>query len=102
MIKEKGLKCQITELDITVNSESTADLNNQKNAFKRLGTRVLESNASGKTEINAIVFWGIRDDMSWKRNQHPLLFNENYAKKPAYYGFLEAVEEYLPEQLEGD
>ena len=102
MIKEKGLKCQITELDITVNSESTADLNNQKNAFKRLGTRVLESNASGKTEINAIVFWGIRDDMSWKRNQHPLLFNENYAKKPAYYGFLEAVEEYLPEQSEGD
>lgn len=102
MIKEKGLKCQITELDITVNSDSTADLNNQKNAFKRLGTRVLESNASGKTEINAIVFWGIRDDMSWKRNQHPLLFNENYAKKPAYYGFLEAVEEYLPEQFEGD
>ena len=102
MIKEKGLKCQITELDITVNSESTTDLNNQKNAFKRLGTRVLESNASGKTEINAIVFWGIRDDMSWKRNQHPLLFNENYAKKPAYYGFLEAVEEYLPEQFEGD
>ncbi len=102
MIKEKGLKCQITELDITVNSESTADLNNQKNAFKRLGTRVLESNASGKTEINAIVFWGIRDDMSWKRDQHPLLFNESYAKKPAYYGFLEAVEEYLPEQLDGD
>ena len=102
MIKEKGLKCQITELDITVNSDSQSDLNNQKNAFKRLGTRVLESNASGKTEINAIVFWGIRDDMSWKRNQHPLLFNENYAKKPAYYGFLEAVEEYLPEQFEGD
>lgn len=96
MIKEKGLKCQITELDITVNSESTADLNNQKNAFKRLGTRVLESNASGKTEINAIVFWGIRDDMSWKRNQHPLLFNANYAKKPAYYGFLEAVQEMYP------
>lgn len=96
MIKEKGLKCQITELDITVNSESTADLNNQKNAFKRLGTRVLESNAEGKTEINAIVFWGIRDDMSWKRNQHPLLFNENYAKKPAYYGFLEAVQEMYP------
>ena len=102
MIKEKGLKCQITELDITVNSDSQSDLNNQKNAFKRLGTRVLESNASGKTEINAIVFWGIRDDMSWKRNQHPLLFNENYAKKPAYYGFLEAVQEVYPEQLEGD
>ena len=102
MIKEKGLKCQITELDITANSDSTADLNSQKNAFKRLATRVLQSNAEGKTEINAIVFWGIRDDWSWKRNQHPLLFNENYAKKPAYYGFLEAVQEVYPEQLEGD
>ena len=57
---------------------------------------MLESNASGKTEINAIVFWGIRDDLSWKRNQHPLLFNANYAKKPAYYGFLEAVQEMYP------
>lgn len=98
MIKEKGLKCQITELDITVNGESTADLNSQKNAFKRLATRVLQSNTEGKTEINAIVFWGIRDDLSWKRNQHPLLFNANYAKKPAYYGFLEAVQEMYPDE----
>lgn len=96
MIKEKGLKCQITELDITVNGNSESVFNNQKNAYKQLATRVLEGNASGKTEVNAIVFWGVTDNMSWRGSQYPLIFNENYSKKPAYYGFLEAVQEMYP------
>ena len=100
MIKEKGLKCQITELDITVNGNSESVFNNQKTAYKQLATRVLEGNASGKTEVNAIVFWGVTDNMSWRGNQYPLIFNENYSKKPAYYGFLEAVQEMYPEEAE--
>ena len=96
MIKEKGLKCQITELDITVNGNSESVFNNQKTAYKQLATRVLEGNASGKTEVNAIVFWGVTDNMSWRGSQYPLIFNENYSKKPAYYGFLEAVQEMYP------
>ena len=100
MIKEKGLKCQITELDITVSGNSESVFNNQKNAYKQLATRVLEGNASGKTEVNAIVFWGVTDNMSWRGNQYPLIFNENYSKKPAYYGFLEAVQEMYPEEAE--
>ena len=102
MIKEKGLKCQITELDITVNGNSESVFNNQKNAYKQLATRVLEGNASGKTEVNAIVFWGVTDNMSWRGNQYPLIFNENYSKKPAYYGFLEAVQEMYPEAVEAN
>ena len=27
--------------------------------------------------------------------QYPLLFDNNYAKKPAYYGFMEALEEFI-------
>lgn len=96
MIKEKGLKCQITELDITVNGNSESVFNNQKTAYKQLAARVLEGNASGKTEVNAIVFWGVTDNMSWRGSQYPLIFNENYSKKPAYYGFLEAVQEMYP------
>ena len=102
MIKEKGLKCQITELDITTNGNSQTQFNDQKNAFKRLATRVLQENAEGKTNIDAIVFWGVKDDQSWKRNQYPLMFNNNYGKKPAYYGFLEAVQEMYPEEMEGN
>lgn len=100
MIKEKGLKCQITELDITVSGNNESAFNTQKDAFKRLATRVLQSNAEGKTDIDAVVFWGVKDDQSWKRNQYPLMFTNNYGKKPAYYGFLEAVQEMYPEEVE--
>lgn len=92
MIKEKGLKCQITELDITVNSTSASDYAKQKEAYKNFTIKMLENNAQGLTDINALVVWGVRDNESWKRSQYPLLFDDNYAKKPAYYGILEAIE----------
>ncbi|MCQ2800096.1 MAG: endo-1,4-beta-xylanase [Bacilli bacterium] len=93
MIKEKGLKCQITELDITINGNSESELNQQKKAYKDLIKRVLENNDSGQTDINAVIVWGTTDNTSWKRNQNPLLFTNDYGKKPCYYGFLEALDE---------
>lgn len=92
MIKEQGLECQITELDITVNGTSDNDYAKQKAAFKRLVSKVLQSNEKEETNVTAIVVWGITDNNSWKRNQNPLLFSNTYGKKPAYYGFLEALE----------
>lgn len=54
-----------------------------------------------KTAIDAgvqfISLWGLRDnnDPGWRVGQSPLLFDENYNKKPAYYGvqkaFFEAI-----------
>ena len=96
MIKQKGLECQITELDITTNGTSTSDYNKQKKAYNTLVTKVLQNNAKGNTNVNAIVVWGITDDSSWKRNQNPLLFTSKYGKKAAYYGFLEAISAVQP------
>ncbi len=93
LIKQKGLKCQLTEIDITINSTSQNDYDNQSRAYKSLIKKVLENNAKGDTEINSVVLWGITDDLSWKRSQYPLLFTENYAKKPCYNGFLSALSE---------
>ena len=45
-------------------------------------------------DVNAFIVWGITDDTSWKRNQNPLLFTSSYLKKPAYYGMLDALEEF--------
>ena len=95
MIKQKGLECQITELDITINGTSTSEYNKQKRAYSNLLTKVLKNNISGATNITAVVVWGVVDDASWKSSQNPLLFTKNYGKKPAYYGFLEAVQPYL-------
>ena len=94
MIKAKGLKCQITELDITVGGSDDAAWNKQKEAYKRLLTKVLQSNDAEETEINGIIVWGITDNSSWKSYQNPLLFTSNYGKKPCYYGFLEAIDEF--------
>lgn len=94
MICAKGLDCQITEIDITVNGSDENSLNKQKTAYKNLVKKILKANEDGETNVDAMVVWGTTDDTSWKRGQNPLLFNSNYAKKPAYYGFLEAIDEY--------
>ena len=93
MIKEKGLKCQLTELDITINGNNENNLNQQKQAYKNLTKKMLENNAKGLTEFNAFIVWGLTDNTSWKSNQYPLLFNNDYSKKPCYYGILEAASE---------
>ena len=93
LIKQKGLKCQLTEIDITINGTSQSEYDNQSKAYKTLMKKVLESNAAEETDINAVILWGVTDDQSWKRNQYPLLFTSEYEKKPCYTGFLSALSE---------
>ena len=99
-IYKKGLSCQITELDITISG--TSEYNKQKTAYKNLITKILKGNAEGTMDVNAVVVWGIDDANSWRRGQHALLFTDKYAKKPAYYGFLEAINSVKPVETEGD
>lgn len=94
MIYAKGLKCQVTELDITTSGTGQSDLAKQKEAYKTLMKRILEVNANGEAEINAMILWGITDDTSWKSYQNPLPFTSSFLKKPCYYGMLEAVQEF--------
>lgn len=94
LIKEKGLKCEVTELDITTNGSDETSFNRQKEAYKALTKGILEGNAKEEMDVNAFIVWGITDDTSWKRNQNPLLFTSSYLKKPAYYGMLDALEEF--------
>ena len=92
-IKQAGLKCQLTEIDITTNGTSQNEYDKQSTAYKTLMKKVLESNDSKETDINGVILWGVTDNLSWKRNQYPLLFTEEYEKKPAYTGFLQALSE---------
>ena len=92
IIHKAGLKCQITELDINCNGED--EFEQQKEAYYKVVKSVLEGNDSGTMDVNAIIVWGITDNTSWHSNRSPLMFNSNYGKKPAYYGFLEAVRDF--------
>ncbi len=96
LIHQKGLACQLTEIDVTTSGNSKTIFNNQGTYYKNLVTKVLKANQEGQTNINALILWGITDNNSWRRGQYPLLFNDNYGKKPAYYGFLDAIESVRP------
>ena len=94
IICKASIKCQITELDINISGNNESAFQEQKDLYKKIVKAVLEGNDNGTMDVNAIIVWGITDDTSWHRSNYPLMFDSNYAKKPAYYGFLEALEEF--------
>lgn len=96
-----GLKISITELDVTIRGASGGQLGG--NGFGR-GRFVrstppsiddLEAQAEDYAKLFAIfkkhenviervTFWGLNDRRTWRRGQHPLLFDANNNPKPAY------------------
>nr|AGS52542.1 endo-1,4-beta-xylanase A precursor [uncultured bacterium contig00023] len=43
--------------------------------------------------IERVSVWGVTDDLSWRSGGLPLLFDANNKAKPAYYGFVSALED---------
>ena len=37
-----------------------------------------------RPSITRVTFWGLSDAESWRRRSSPLLFDDNYQRKPAY------------------
>jgi len=91
IIHRAGLKCQITELDVNCDGESQFE--GQKEAYNKVVKSILKGNQDGTMDVNAIIVWGVTDNTSWHSNRYPLMFDSNYTKKPAYYGFLNAIED---------
>ena len=98
-IVKRGLKVHLSEIDIKANpkgetnrlTEALAEAQREK-----LREIVRICNAIPKENQFAITFWGLRDNESWLNTftdypQWPLLFDEQYAKKPMYEGFLEGL-----------
>jgi endo-1,4-beta-xylanase len=91
-----GLTVQITELDVSVYKWEEQDLKFdappedrmklQLDLYDKIFT-VLRNN---KDKISSVTFWGLSDNTSWlngfpvKRNNYPLLFDENLNPKEAY------------------
>ncbi|KAK6538406.1 hypothetical protein TWF694_011282 [Orbilia ellipsospora] len=83
-----GCEVQITELDIAMPSTSTTSalLAQQSSDYK-----TIVSACMGTSACAGITVWGIGDSESWITGKHPLLFDDSYAKKPAYQGFLDGI-----------
>jgi len=93
-----GLKIRVSELDVRINSNNTAGftptpalLASQADIYKYVVQSFLKYVPA--SQRYGITVWGVNDGDSWiitsqKQADNPLLFDDNFGKKPAYYSFL--------------
>jgi len=72
-----GLEIQITEMDITT---STGDFVAQGKQYRDIMQKIL----AYKNNVTAFVVWGLQDNLSWRSDRKPVLFDANSNRKPAY------------------
>jgi len=82
-----GLDVVISEMDVQI---CAADLDAQSRRFHDIVARCV-----AQPRCKAVTVWGVPDKYSWRNGQscaapRPLLFDDNYAPKPAYLGVLDA------------
>ncbi len=89
---EIGVECQITELDVSLKQPATqAMLDEQANIYASiLDACLLADNCTG------LIMWGFTDKYTWIPETYPgwgtpLLFDDNYNAKSAYYAVQEVL-----------
>ncbi|MBM4091438.1 MAG: endo-1,4-beta-xylanase [Planctomycetes bacterium] len=110
-----GLKVSITELDVTIRGASGGqfgrgpgfggrrfgrvtppspeDLQAQADAYARLFAIFIKH----KDVMERVTFWGLSDRRTWRFGQHPLIFDANNQRKPAYAAIVDALLQPRPE-----
>ena len=101
-----GLDVHITELDIgAMNTTDAKDAQKLKKEYKDYFKMYLKYAKKGdEPGVSSVTIWGITDGSTWlnsesqqqwlnNTHQYPLLFDDNYYAKPAFYGVLEAAQE---------
>ena len=83
-----GLRLRVSELDITIDKYTDANLNAQAVKYGEIMKLLLPFS----DQLEAVQVWGITDTKSWRASQYPLLFTGSLAPKPAFWAVLEAAE----------
>lgn len=82
--KNAGLEIQITELDAAASTETE-----QASYLYSIMKSICEVKKAGG-KITGITWWGLSDDLSWRKGDNPLLFSTLYYPKASYYRTLNA------------
>ena len=85
-----GMKCIITELDMGIPSQSTANLEEQARNY-----RVLTDIVLSHENCPCMVIWGLKDNNSWRDSSYPLLYTAQIGRKPAWYAVRSALRHQL-------
>ena len=97
-IAEIGIKINLTELDVCLGSwpeikpDTEENLKIQGQFYYNLIHGILERVDDGRVKMDALTFWGFADALSWRRERNPMLYNQRFKPKYAYYGALQRKE----------
>lgn len=92
---DTGLDVQITEIDVSLGSwqnilePTDENLRDQGQYYYELVNKIIEGNKAGTTNVSGITFWGVNDDISWRRDRSPLLFDKDMKPKYSYFGAIQ-------------
>ncbi len=92
-----GLFVEITELDIGIGSESPENHAEQRRRYRDVAGACVSVEGCRR-----ITTWGFTDAHTWLDDflgpgTAPLLFDESYERKPAYYGYRDGLKGVVPE-----
>jgi endo-1,4-beta-xylanase len=88
-----GAKVSITELDITIGSSrgneylNAAEERRQADMYRQLFGYYLEFSDN----IERVSFWGKADNMSWRGDRHPLIFDRRFRAKEAFHAIVDTA-----------
>lgn len=84
--RDLGLDVQLTEVDVQFrNGDDKMELAQQAQIYGDLMRACLS------VKCSAFMMWGVDDLSSWRAAGRPLVFDENYDKKPAYAALVRAL-----------
>lgn len=90
-----GLKVNLTELDVCLGSwpsikpATEENLKAQGQYYYNLIGGLLQMVEDGKVKMDSLTFWGFTDQLSWRKERSPLLYDAAFKPKYAYYGALQ-------------
>lgn len=93
-----GLEIQLTEIDMHNTDDSEEGYQKQAERYKEFFETILRAKRTGKANVTNVTVWGLTDDVSWLtgfkgETSYPLLFDENYKKKPCFDSILAAAKQ---------
>lgn len=93
-----GLEIQLTEIDMHNTDDSEEGYQKQAERYKEFFETILRAKRTGKANVTNVTVWGLTDDVSWLtgfkgETSYPLLFDENYKKKPCFDSILVAAKQ---------
>jgi endo-1,4-beta-xylanase len=87
-LAELGLLVNISEMDVKVNA--VAGSNDTRLTAQRAAYHDVVKLCVVEPRCHGVTFWGFTDLHTWLTGETPLLYDPQYAAKPAFYGVLDA------------